>query len=82
MFELSELTREEKLLVWMKRNQESFEYILQKKMHLTRRSIVYLLTSETISPIRHAQIVKIGLPESLLPPPVYKKPGRSPRMSN
>jgi hypothetical protein len=81
MFELSELTREEKLLVWMKRNQESFVTIA-KKMHLTRRSIVYLLTSETISPIRHAQLIKIGLPESLLPPPVYKKPGRSPRMSN
>ena len=81
MFELSELTREEKLLVWMKRNQESFVNIA-KKMHLTRRSIVYLLTSETISPIRHAQLIKIGLPESLLPPPVYKKPGRSPRMSN
>lgn len=81
MFELSELTREEKLLVWMKRNQESFATIA-KKMHLTRRSIVYLLTSETISPIRHAQLIKIGLPESLLPPPVYKKPGRSPRMSN
>ena len=81
MFELSELTREEKLLVWMKRNQESFVTIA-KKMHLTRRSIDYLLTSETISPIRHAQLIKIGLPESLLPPPVYKKPGRSPRMSN
>ena len=81
MFELSELTREEKLLVWMIRNQESFVTIA-KKMHLTRRSIVYLLTSETISPIRHAQLIKIGLPESLLPPPVYKKPGRSPRMSN
>lgn len=81
MFELSELTREEKLLVWMKRNQESFVTIA-KKMHLTRRSIVYLLTSETISPIRHAQLIKIGLPESLLPSPVYKKPGRSPRMSN
>ena len=49
MFELSELTREEKLLVWMKRNQESFVTIA-KKMHLTRRSIVYLLTSETIPP--------------------------------
>ena len=81
MFELSELTREEKLLVWMKRTQESFVTIA-KKMHLTRRSIVYLLTSETSSPIRHAQLIKIGLPESLLPPPVYKKPGRSPRMSN
>ena len=81
MFELSELTREEKLLVWMKRYHESFVTIA-KKMHLTRKSIVYLLTSETISPIRHAQLIKIGLPESLLPPPVYKKPGRPTRMSN
>ena len=81
MLELSELTRKEKLHIWMKRNQESYVTIA-KKMELTSKTIAYLLNSETIHPLRHAQLLKLGIPESLLPPPVYRKPGRPTRMSN
>lgn len=76
MFVLSELTRKEKMLIWMKRNDESYSDVA-KKLGISRQAATYLLNAEEISPIRHSQLVEMGIPESLLPLPVYKKPGPS-----
>lgn len=69
-----DLTRQELLQIWLKRNGLK-QVDLARELDVNESSLSVMLRGETISSLRHGQLVKLGLPAELLPSIVDKKPG-------
>ena len=66
MTEFIELTRLERLIIWMRRNNMNFSEI-GKSLGITRMSAGRLCKAERIPSERHRQLVQLGIPVDLLP---------------
>lgn len=62
-----ELTRLERLIIWMRRNKMNFSEI-GKSLGITRMSAGRLCKAERIPSERHRELVQLGIPVDLLPP--------------
>lgn len=51
---------------------------LAKELDISVRTATELCQRETAAPLRVEQMKELGIPEELLPTPVYVKPGRKP----
>ena len=51
---------------------------LAREMDISVRTVTELCQRETASPFRVEQMKELGIPEELLPIPVYSKPGPKP----
>lgn len=69
-----DLTRQEMLQVWLKR-QGLNGADLARKMETSEQNVGRMLKAETIPPWRYDQLVKLGIPDELLPRPVHKISG-------
>ena len=69
--DVSNLTREEKLRIWMALAGETYSSIA-RKVGLEFSSVKYLLENKTISIARYEDL---GIPEDVLPPAKDLKPG-------
>jgi len=74
---ISDLTRQEQLELWMRRNGWTYK-ALGRLVRITGANAARRLNSETIPPQHHEEWVKV-LPVNLLPPAMYLKPGPKPR---
>ena len=72
---LNNLTRQERLLIWMRREGVSTANIA-KTLGVQPLSVYRWFNAERISTWRHRQLVECGIPAELLPPPVDIAPGR------
>lgn len=72
-----ELTRQERLDVWMSRNGVTYKR-LGALMGITGANAARLLKAETMPPQRYEQVSKI-IPAVLLPKSQYLKPGPKPK---
>lgn len=70
-----ELTRQERLLIWMRREGMSASGIA-RKLDVQVMTVVRWLRAERLPSWRHRQLVGCGIPAGLLPPPVDVAPGR------
>lgn len=61
-----ELTRLERLLIWMRRNRINFSEI-GESLGITRMSAGRLCKAERISSSRHRELAQLGIPVELLP---------------
>jgi transcriptional regulator with XRE-family HTH domain len=61
-----EFSREERLLIWLRRKGLSYA-ALAKMLGITRMSALRLCKAKQISSIRHMQLSGLGLPLELLP---------------
>lgn len=68
---LTELTRQERLLIWLRRAGLTNKAIAQAT-GVKPAAVTRWLESETIPPWRHAQLVELGIPVELLPPAVFR----------
>lgn len=75
---LTSLTRQEALRLWLSRNGLSFSE-LGRRLGVTPNSVSKLCDQETMPVRRHAQLLEQGLPAELLPRPLDIKPGPRPR---
>jgi hypothetical protein len=75
---VTELTRVEKLNVALGRAKVTVSN-LAHTLGVTDNTIRRLLYGETIPPVRHQQLVSIGIPPELLPRPEYITPGPKPQ---
>ncbi len=75
---LTSLTRQEALRLWLSRNGLSFSE-LGRRLGVTPNSVSKLCDQETMPVRRHAQLLEQGLPAELLPRPEDIKPGPRPR---
>lgn len=74
----SELTKQEKLQLWMRRAGLTYAE-LGRKLGLTRAAAARLCKKET-APTRRVTVLKeIGIPADLLPIPLDITPGRKPK---
>lgn len=71
---LIEVTRHDKLVLWLKKNGLDFAK-LGKAIGITRVSVGRLCRSETIPVRRHKQLTALGVPADLLPEPLDLNPG-------
>lgn len=71
------LNREEKLLIWMRRNRLSYA-ALGKLLAITRMSALRLCKAPRISSARHGQLPQLGIPYDLLPLAEDRPRGRRP----
>lgn len=67
MPEYIELTRLERLIIWMRRNNINFSEI-GESLGITRMSAGRLCKAERIPSSRHRELVQLGIPTDLLPP--------------
>lgn len=67
MSEYVELTRLERLIIWMRRNKTSFSAI-GESLGITRMSAGRLCKAERIPRERHKALARLGIPADLLPP--------------
>ena len=72
--DVSNLTREEKLRIWMALAGETYSSIA-RKVWLEFSSVKYLLENKTISIARYEDFRNLGIPEDVLPPAKDLKPG-------
>lgn len=77
---IADLSRTEKLEIYMKRKKITFVDI-GKAIGATRSTAFNLLTGNSVPTHRHAQLVKAGIPEILIPPARDIAPGRKPKKS-
>lgn len=75
---LSSLTRQEALRLWLSRNSLTFSE-LGRRLGVTPNSVSKLCDQETMPTRRHAQLVDQGIPAELLPRAQDIKPGPKPR---
>lgn len=78
---MSNEERQADLKLWLEERKISIQ-ALADAMGVSRTFVSVMLQRETIPPKRHKQLVTLGLPEVLLPPPftgAYGRP-RSPRL--
>lgn len=75
---LTSLTRQEALRLWLSRNGLSFSE-LGRRLGVAPNSVSKLCDQETMPVRRHAQLLEQGLPAELLPRPEDIKPGPRPR---
>lgn len=71
---LTDLSREEKLLIWLLRNNKNWTS-LGRAMGMTGAAASKLCRGKSMPTRRHAELVKYGVPKELLPPPLDIKPG-------
>jgi hypothetical protein len=71
------LNREEKLLIWMRRNGLSYA-ALGKLLAITRMSALRLCKAPRINSMRHGQLSQLGIPYDLLPTLEDRPRGRRP----
>lgn len=69
-----DLTRQEMLELWLKR-QGLTKADLARKMETSLQNVCKIMKAETIPPWRYDQLVKLGIPDDLLPRPVHKISG-------
>ncbi len=77
---MSNEERQAALMLWLEERQISYQ-ALADVIGVSRPFIQKMLNHDTIPAKRHKQLVALGIPEELLPPPftgVYGRP-RSPR---
>ncbi len=67
MPEAIELTRLERLIIWMRRNRINFSGI-GASLGITRMSAGWLCKAERIPRERHRALAGLGIPPELLPP--------------
>ncbi len=67
MPEYIELSRLERLIIWMRRNNINFSEI-GESLGITRMSAGRLCKAERIPSSRHRELVQLGIPTDLLPP--------------
>lgn len=72
-------TRQESLLLWMRRNGHSFRGY-GRDIGLSGVQVANLCGQDTMPTQRHAQLVALGVPVDLLPEPLDVKPGPKPRV--
>lgn len=75
---ITELSRVEKLQVWMTRNGQTFRS-LGREIDMSGSCLGRLLRGESMPSWRHRQLLDLGVPEALLPPALDIKPGPKPR---
>lgn len=75
---ISDLTRSEKLEIYMKRKKITFTNI-GEAIKVSRTSAYKMLHGEHVSTYRHAQLLKAGIPDILLPPARDIAPGPKPK---
>lgn len=75
---ISDLTRAEKLEVYMKRKNITFSNIA-KSIGVAPASARRMLLNESIPTWRHNQLLAAGIPDVLLPPARDVAPGRKPK---
>ncbi|MDD6181133.1 MAG: helix-turn-helix domain-containing protein [Desulfovibrionaceae bacterium] len=63
---LQDLSREEQLLIWMRRNGLTYSKVA-KMLGISRMSVQRLCTADRIPTSRSRQLKKLGIPEELLP---------------
>lgn len=68
------LTRQEMLQIWLKR-QGLTNRDMARKLETSEQNIGRMLKAETIPPWRYDQLLKAGVPDELLPRPVLKLSG-------
>ena len=67
MTEYIELTRLERLIIWLRRNDMNFSRI-GELLGITRMSAGRLCKAERIPSEQHRELVQLGIPIDLLPP--------------
>ena len=67
MPEYIELSRLERLIIWMRRNNINFSEI-GESLGITRMSAGRLCKAERSPSSRHRELVQLGIPTDLLPP--------------
>lgn len=75
---LTPLTRQEALRVWMGRNGTTFTS-MGGSLGISANAVSKLCDNETMPTHRHRQLLELGVPEDLLPQAVDIKPGPKPR---
>lgn len=71
---ITELTRQERLLIWLRRAGIQYKDIAEQTGVKTA-AVSKWFDGDTIPPYRHQQLVDMGIPADLLPLPVYKAGG-------
>lgn len=75
---LTDLSREEKLQIFLGRSGLTFKAI-GEKLDMTGTAAAKLCRGETMPTRRHAELITLGIPAELLPKPEDIKPGPKPR---
>lgn len=75
---LTDLSRQERLRLWMHRNSLTFA-ALGRQLDLTGNAISKLCSQATMPTRRHAELIALGVPDELLPQALDIKPGPKPR---
>lgn len=75
---LSPLTRQEALRVWMGRNGLTFAE-MARRMDVTSNNVSKLCDQDTMPVHRHEQLLGMGVPAELLPEAMDLKPGPKPK---
>ena len=75
---VSRISREERLLIWLRRNELSYA-ALGKKLGISTMSALRLCKAKRISSMRHDQLCELGIPEALLPKKEDSPKGRKPK---
>lgn len=69
-----DFTRQDKLLIWLKRHGRT-QADIARALEVGDVSVSRWMKAETIPSKRHEQLVKLGIPAELLPPPLDIVPG-------
>lgn len=72
---LTSLTRQEQLLIWLRREGMTCKAIAEKLHVGSITSVSRWFSAESIPSWRHRQLVELGIPAVLLPPAVDIPPG-------
>jgi len=75
---LTDLSRDEKLWIFLNRSGLTFKAI-GGKLDMTGTAAAKLCRGDTMPTRRHAELVALGIPADLLPRPEDIKPGPKPR---
>lgn len=70
--------RQESLRLWMGRTDNTFK-AWGRQLGISGKAVSSLCDNETMPTARHAQLVALGVPKELLPPPLDIKPGPKPK---
>lgn len=76
MVEVSQidLSRQAMLLAWLRQNGIT-QASIARSLEASEQSVSRWMRAETIPSWRHCQLVKLGIPDELLPRPVHKISG-------
>jgi len=73
--------RQEELSLWLTQQETTYKALAAKIGLASGGYLSRMLSKDTISPHYHKCLLDLGMPESVLPLPVYVKPGRPPKSS-